>query len=174
MKKKQSARPDGHIRQSQMVTTFGPGAMVDLVDQAVLVGGLDFWSYDKKAALPSVKEPRLREHIASKFQELDRSLSSTEPFLCPPTGDDSEPSRFVGVQVVEFPQWFVCQNPRCRALMKSTGLKRKKERYVHDCLDRKLPSPCVPVRFVTVCRRGHLGEFPWVAFVHGRFSTPAQ
>ncbi len=167
MRKKQSVRPDGHIRQSQMVTTFGPGAMVDLVDQAVLVGGLDFWDHDKKAAL-LVKEPRLREVIAEKLLKLERPLSATEPFLRPPAADEAEPSRFVGVQVLEFPQWFVCQNPQCRALMRSKGLEPKKGRWVHRCQGRKQPSPCVPVRFVTVCRRGHLDEFPWVAFVHGR------
>jgi pyruvate/2-oxoglutarate dehydrogenase complex dihydrolipoamide dehydrogenase (E3) component len=32
-------RPAGQIRQSQIVTTFGPGAMVDLPDHAVIVGG---------------------------------------------------------------------------------------------------------------------------------------
>ena len=37
-------RPHGQIRQSQIVTTFGPGAMVDLPKQSVLVGGLDYWS----------------------------------------------------------------------------------------------------------------------------------
>ena len=31
-------QPDGTVRQSQMVTTFGPGAMVDLLTDAVLVG----------------------------------------------------------------------------------------------------------------------------------------
>jgi hypothetical protein len=179
MKKKQSVRPDGHIRQSQMVTTFGPGAMVDLVDHAVLVGGLDFWSYDKKATLPLIKEPRLRETIAEKFLKRDRPLSVTEPFICPPASDDSEPSRFIGAQVLEFPQWFVCQNPNCRALMRSKGLNIKKGRWVHDCPPggikggkhgpgRKKASPCVPVRFVTVCRLGHLDEFPWVSFVHNR------
>lgn len=167
-KRRQSARPDGHVRQSQMVTTFGPGAMLDLVDQAVLVGGLDFWSYDPKHALPALREPRLREHIAEQFQKLGRPLAAEDTFRCPPPGDDGEPSRVIGVQVLEFPQWFVCQNPRCRALLRSTGLERKKGRYFHRCPDRKNPSPCVPVRFVTVCRRGHVEEFPWVSFVHDR------
>ena len=36
-------KPAGQIRQSQVVTTFGPGAMVDLPDHAVIIGGLDHW-----------------------------------------------------------------------------------------------------------------------------------
>ena len=31
-------KPHGQIRQSQIVTTFGPGAMVDLPDHAVIIG----------------------------------------------------------------------------------------------------------------------------------------
>ena len=34
-------RPAGQIRQSQVITTFGPGAMVDLPEHSVLISGLD-------------------------------------------------------------------------------------------------------------------------------------
>ena len=32
----------GEIRQSQLVTTFGPGSMVDLPNYSVLISGLEF------------------------------------------------------------------------------------------------------------------------------------
>ena len=35
-------RPHGKIRQSQVITTFGPGALVDLPNYAAIVGGLEF------------------------------------------------------------------------------------------------------------------------------------
>ena len=44
MSKKPGARPHGQIRQSQLITSFGPGSMMDLPNHSVLVGGLDFWS----------------------------------------------------------------------------------------------------------------------------------
>ena len=31
------------IRRSQVISTFGPGAMVDLPDDAVMIGGLETW-----------------------------------------------------------------------------------------------------------------------------------
>ena len=37
-------RAHGQMRQSQLITTFGPGAMVDLPNHSVLIGGLDHWS----------------------------------------------------------------------------------------------------------------------------------
>jgi len=36
-------RPHGQIRQSQLITTFGPGAMMDLPNYSVLIAGLDYW-----------------------------------------------------------------------------------------------------------------------------------
>jgi hypothetical protein len=47
-------QPDGRVRRSQAVTTFGPGSMVDLLDQAVLIGGLDFWGYDQHSETPAI------------------------------------------------------------------------------------------------------------------------
>jgi hypothetical protein len=158
-------QPDGAVRQSQMVTTFGPGSMVDLLHDAVIVGGLDFWNYDRGYALPVIDEPRLREAIVAQFKQLGRELSQAEPFRAPPVGNDREPSRFAGVSVLEFPQWFVCQNPACRALQRRDGLELKAHRYLHQCT-RTVKSECVPVRFVEACTRGHLDDFRWIPFVH--------
>jgi len=158
-------QPDGTVRQSQMVTTFGPGAMVDLLTDAVLVGGLDFWSYDRAIALPHIAEPRLRDSIVERFRQLSQELSRETPFRAPPVGNDREPSMSAGVQVLEFPHWFVCQNPRCRALQRKDGLERKGHRYWHQC-ERTIKTECVPVRFVSACKRGHIDEFNWIAFVH--------
>jgi hypothetical protein len=158
-------QPDGTVRQSQMVTTFGPGAMVDLLSDAVLVGGLDFWAYDRGYAIPHVSEPRLRDAIVERFRTLGRELSPDQPFRAPPVGNDREPSKFAGVQALEFPHWFVCQNPRCRSLLRRDVLDLKDHRYWHRC-DRSTKVECVPVRFVSACKRGHIDEFHWISFVH--------
>jgi hypothetical protein len=158
-------QPDGTVRQSQVVTTFGPGAMVDLLTDAVLLGGLDFWSYDRNFKIPHISEPRLRDSIVERFRQLNRELSQDQPFRAPPIGNDREASKFAGISVLEFPQWFVCQNPKCRALQRKDGLEHKSRRYWHQC-DRTRKDECVPVRFVAACKRGHIDEFPWISFVH--------
>jgi hypothetical protein len=166
--KKQAAQvpPQGAIRRSQMVTTYGPGSMIDLVDQAALVGGLDFWSYDRKKGDAVIAEPRLRDALAERFRAAGRELSVEKAFREPPIGDDREPTRYSGVQVLEFPQWFVCQNPDCRALMLKSGLNLKRERYWHACGRDQREHECVPVRFLGACRRGHCDEWPWISFAH--------
>ncbi len=158
-------QPDGKARLSQVVTTYGPGAMVDLLDHAVLIGGLEFWHYDKSHGIPVLAEPRLRDLVAQHLQKLDRVLAVDGAFREPPAGDDKDPTKFSGVRVLEFPQWFVCQNPACRALLRSKELELKGGRYVHACARTK-QTESVPVRFVVACPKGHLDEFPWVWFAH--------
>lgn len=157
--------PDGAVRQSQVVSTFGPGAMLDLLSDAVLVGGLDFWSYVHGTAV-AIAEPRLRDSIAERFKQLGQELSREQPFLAPPRGNDREATKLSGVGVLEFPQWFSCQNPKCRALMRAKdGLDLKNHRYQHNC-DRDKHAECVPVRFVAACKRGHIDDFPWIYLAH--------
>ncbi|HJK98934.1 MAG TPA: DUF1998 domain-containing protein [Polyangiaceae bacterium LLY-WYZ-14_1] len=173
-RKKAAAQPDGRVRGSQVITTFGPGAMLDLVDQAVLVGGLDYWAFDKKKGARRIEEPRLRDFIAERFKQLGLELSASEPFVEPPLGDDASPSKFAGIQVVEFPRWFLCQNPRCRALVRKDGLPIKNGRYHHPCdVGSRQSWETVPVRFVAACRRGHCDDFPWIRFAHAGRSTCA-
>ena len=93
-------QPDGKARVSQVVTSYGPGAMVDLLDHAVVIGGLEFWSYDKKRGVPVLAEPRLRDAVAEHLRRLERDLAFEDAFREPPTGDDKEASRFAGVQVL--------------------------------------------------------------------------
>ncbi|MEL6187089.1 MAG: hypothetical protein AAFU79_20880 [Myxococcota bacterium] len=70
-----TAQPDGEVRESQVVTTYGPGAMVDLIDHAVLIGGLDFWNYDgSRGGAQTISLPRLRDSLAERFKKLERSL----------------------------------------------------------------------------------------------------
>lgn len=171
------ARPEGTVRQSQAVTTYGPGATMDLVDQAVLIGGLDFWDWGRgpgrAAAHAAIHEPRLRAALAQRFQKQGRHLSVEAAFVAPPAGDPRAPTKTVGIAALEFPSWFVCQNPRCRALIRRDALDRKgaSGRYVHQCT-RTTETLCVPVRFLGACRLGHIDEWPWIAFVHERQKKP--
>jgi hypothetical protein len=156
-------QPDGKVRLSQIVTTFGPGAMVDLLNHAVLIGGTDFWRYNPQHQLPALEEPRLRDAVSKRATVFGLELDPTAPFRKAPSGDDDSPTSKSGISVAEFPTWFVCQT--CRALEFAGNLEKKSGKFKHACTSTKL-GDCVPVRFVATCRRGHLQEFPWKWFVH--------
>lgn len=159
------ARPEGQIRQSQLVTTFGPGAMVDLVDRAVVIGGLEHWGYGKKCYV-ALDDARLRRSLIPRLKALDPDLDLAREgyFRMPPEGDARDPYPGVGVRALEFPRWFVCQG--CRRLARaSEQFENKGGRYRHECSKNKFAS-AVPVRFVAACKRGHLSDFPWIPFAH--------
>jgi hypothetical protein len=157
-------RPDGSARQSQLLTTYGAGAMIDLVERAVLVRGIDYWRYDPAHAY-EIPEPRLQAALSERFRAIGRELERERPFRAPPAGNDSDPRRNVGVQTLTFPWWYVCSESKCRTLCEApNALPLRNGRYVHNCTPKG--TAMVPVRFVGACRKGHLQEFPWKWFVH--------
>lgn len=64
--KPRNKRPHAQMRQSQLVTTFGPGAMVDLPNNGALIGGLDEWT----AGQP-IYEDRLVERARRRSGSAD-------------------------------------------------------------------------------------------------------
>ena len=161
MSRKQGARPHGQIRQSQLVTTFGPGAPLDLPEYSVLVSGLDFWSGVEQ----EVHEPRLVE-------KLKRLLDAPSLKLYLPPRDSEDPAApRTGVTVWQFPEWFITQDVeedrkqgrfmRSRLLVPRKALTKGK--FID--LDRKTRH-VVPIRFVRACRRGHIGDIDWYGFIH--------
>jgi hypothetical protein len=60
--------PEHKIRLSQAITTFSPGAMVDLPEDSVIIGGLDGWQYDRNEPEPIISEPRLTQRISAILQ----------------------------------------------------------------------------------------------------------
>ena len=161
MSPKPAARPHGQIRQSQIVTTFGPGAPLDLPDYSVLVSGLDFWS----GVDQEVHEPRL-------IEKLKRLLDAPSLKLYLPPRDKDDPTApRTGVTVWQFPEWFITQDVeegsrqgrfiRSRMLVPRKALTRGK--FID--LDRR-KRHVVPIRFVRACRRGHIGDIDWYGFIH--------
>lgn len=153
--------PEGAIRRSQMLTSGGPGALVDLVDHAVIIKGLDRWSYAKDDENVFF-ERRLEEQALAALRATGRWKHAHVRLRRPPRcdDDDSHPSR--GVHAREFPRWFQCQS--CHALVKRDALDHKRQ---HLCTDvSKKPWPAVPIRFVSACSHGHLQDIHWRGFVH--------
>jgi hypothetical protein len=164
---KRPVPPTGELRQSQVVTTFGPGAMVDLPRHSVLVSGLDHWQGDKER----IYEERLEAWLQDKLKAPDLKL------YAPPldTGDPAGPRS--GISVFQFPAWFLGQvdevwrSPdgrvyRTRPLIPVTWLR------TGGYLDQhRRVQPVVPVRFVQACVKGHISDIDWYAFVRRSFDT---
>jgi hypothetical protein len=151
------------LRSSQVVMTFGPGAMVDLPDASVIISGLDHWRYDN-GKLPMIKEPRL----VAKLCELLKVESLT--LRSPPPSIDLPGAFRPDIVAWRFPEWFIVQKTensrlgfRTRRLVHLNGLVAG---HYPDPETRK-KIPVVPVRFVRACTKGHVGDIDWIEFVHG-------
>lgn len=132
----------GEVRPSQVIFTYGVGALVDLPHLSGLVMGLDDWTVDGGVAR-TIDEERLLRTVRWQLGDQVQRLVSP-PSLPPTTGtpDPFGPLARIGVPVALFPRWLFC--PRCQRLAPlSTGLFTRiddpfhpeRTRYVHNnCL----------------------------------------
>ena len=164
---KPAKKPQGEIRQSQLITTFGPGSMVDLPNYSVLVSGLEFWSLGGE----TISEPRLTGKLA---RVLD--VNSVELRTPPPANDDLGAAA-TGITGFQFPEWFITQGledskgsaVRTRLLVHRKALTKGK--YIDRDKKKKV---VVPIRFVRACRAGHINDIDWYAFAHNGLSDCAK
>ena len=159
----------GEIRPSQLMFTFGVGALIDLPNMSALVMGLDDWDTRYCGELV---EDRLVAAIQRRVGMQMRAL------YLPPTkleGQKNDPATpAIGVPVVPFPRWMRCSMCNTLATVESGVFKLKQDSwrpdrtmYVHQgCSSASSPPLALPVRFLMACREGHLTDFPWVNFVH--------
>jgi len=153
------SRGIGSLRRSQLVTSFGPGATIDLPDHSVIIGGLDWWPAYK---CERVVEPRLEEAAA-------RALNLTRVELrSPPADDDTPGSAPVGVGVEVFPLWFVAEHVEKRGSGRSRPLVHRNalSNGVFE-VARGKKVQVTPVRFVQACENGHIADIEWYEFTHG-------
>ncbi|MEI8166596.1 MAG: DUF1998 domain-containing protein, partial [Chloroflexales bacterium] len=165
----------GEVRPSQLLHTFGVGAIIDLPNLSVMVMGLDDWS---PAHATEIGEERL---LAAVQQHLGPQVKSLRMPPIQPEGLDNpfDGSAQIGVPVATFPRWMRC--PYCRLLaprdsdlfqLKSDPMRPDRARYVHaNCTKPGAPPTVLPARFLVACEKGHLDDFPWHSFVHNEASA---
>lgn len=156
----------GELRPSQLVFTFGVGAMVDLPSLSVLVMGLNDWK--ENDCLP-LNDRRLLAAVQKRLGNQVKKL------VHPPFAPDEATAgaRTLGVPVAPFPRWMRC--PFCNTLATVDGgvfklvkdnYRPERTRYVHDNCTKASRPTVLPVRFVLACSNGHLADFPWIEYVH--------
>lgn len=133
------------IRAAQLVSPFGPGAVVDLGNESFACADISRWPAGECPALPD--------------NPLQRALGKTirRPPMEEQAGD---------VPFSRFPRWLFC--PNCRGLYNYMPTKE-------DANDSGVPvcdgSGCgsaalVPMRFIAVCDQGHLQDVDWFRWAH--------
>ncbi|MBI3180077.1 MAG: hypothetical protein HYZ27_10475, partial [Deltaproteobacteria bacterium] len=154
-----SMKAQGEIRQSQVVSTFGPGSMVDLPNHAALIGGLDHWTH------PTPDREIFEERLAAKIAHV-LELPTIRMYR-PPVDPPDALSPQAGIRAWLFPEWFVVQREWINGAVRSRRLVSYRALEKGKYLDRdRSKQKVVPVRFVQACTNGHISDIDWPRFTH--------
>ena len=155
------------LRRSSVVSTFGPGAVVDFrAGNAPVSGvacGLEEWDRSFPPAGMSNPQRIHEERLQKKLGVLGFRL----PPLTNDRRDDPDTRRLVAVR---FPSWLQC--PDCDLIKPERRWNRDPGEAYRYCGRCTANNPgghkvfVIPVRFVLACDRGHLDEFPWDFWVN--------
>ena len=149
----------GKIRRSQVITTYGIGAIVDLEPGSFMPLGLEEW--DKQTRLA-------RKSSFTIFESRLQAQLGVEEFRMAPIYEEvrNQPDRVkseYSIPVVRFPRWLEC--PKCHRLGTDKNPFESdpdnKNLYCRDCNEK-----VNPVRFVSACSNGHITDFPSIKDMH--------
>ena len=152
IEKDKKPRIKGQLRRNQLITTMGPGAIVDLKDASVIIAGIDGWEKSDNVNELKINNIRLQNLLGKDY------------FLMPPFTKDKTNNNFLhpDIRAYRFPKWYYC--PICRKLAPYTEFLLKKGKIVCDKCNNK---EVIPSRFVVACEKGHISDFPYREWVHG-------
>lgn len=135
----------GSVRRSQIITTHGCGAIVDLAGWSVIIAGLPYWDISVENR---IYEENLQIYLGVKF------------FVLPPESiDEFGRDNGRGIKSFIFPEWMYC--PKCKRLAKHKDFNYTGKPQCTVCKQALVPS-----RFVVACENGHLEDFPYDRWVH--------
>ena len=140
----------GEVRNSQLISTFGPGAIMDLPEFSVILASLDHWNTEQCEV---INEPRLQKKL--KISKI----------LAPPILERDSHNTIGTLPAFRFPSFMVC--PKCRKLDRYNNFfidESSKVAYCHCDEDTKV----FPARFIVACARGHIEDFPWHFYIHAK------
>lgn len=149
--------PIGTVRRSQLVSTFGIGAIIDLEKGSFMPMGLEDWEQVNSVPSLRVGEERLQAMLGvSHFRlgPVKEQLAGT-----------TQVRARSAAPAVRFPEWHEC--PKCHIIgREGTPFELADDGARLRCTAHGGSVFTNPVRFVVACRRGHISDFPWEWWAH--------
>lgn len=132
----------GEIRPNQLITTFGPGSIIDAVKDSVTVLDTNFWKEKGKKII----DGRLASYLGVSY------------FYMPKTSKQGD------LPVVSFPYYHVCSKCGCLFDIRDNF---DADRYlIYGATCPVCQGQAYPSRFIVTCNKGHMDDFPWDWWVH--------
>ena len=99
-----SKTPVGEVRPSQLLWTYGPGALIDLPNLSVVTMGIDRWEMGR---CQPIQEARLLTNVRRVLGDQVESLRMP-PLTDSDSVDPFSAEALIGVPVKPFPRWMRC------------------------------------------------------------------
>lgn len=139
------------IRKGQLISPFGPCGIFDFGDESFMTLDISQW---KRSSTEQVRElPRLQNLL--QVMELRQPITA-------PDGFQRESDLSKSIPFTRFPAWLFC--PKCRKMKLWSWKDERKGQppYCGSCKTSRL----APMRFISVCENGHVGDIDWVRWAH--------
>lgn len=162
-------RVAGDIRQTQLITTFGAGAIVDFVRDTVMIAGVDDWDTGKNA--DDLDERKL-------YSESLKTLTGANYFLSPKISNSTSWVKSRDIPAYTFPEYLYC--PTCKRIITAKEAANANPKRPNKCClnnektGKKCTGTLVASRFVIACENGHIEDFPYSWWIHGDESCSAS
>jgi hypothetical protein len=154
---KQKPEHAGEVRQSQLISTFGIGSIVDFVHDTVMIAGVDNWD-----SAENWEELKL-------FNNNLQAITGAEYFLAPKTAANNLYRKSHDIESFIFPRKLYC--PICKHIVDAGELGHQNRK--HNCFMPSKNNPgkqcgahLVASRFIVVCPNGHIEDFPYSWWAH--------
>lgn len=134
----------GELRPNQIITTFGPGSVVDAVKDSVTILDIPYWKDKGKKII----DGRLASYLNVVSFYMPRTTFAHD------------------IPVVSFPRWHVCSNLKCGLLFDATESFHLEKYLKYGVTCPECGRKAYPARFITICENGHMSDFPWKWWVH--------
>ncbi|OFI07096.1 hypothetical protein CLOACE_05010 [Clostridium acetireducens DSM 10703] len=146
-KKHKLLRETHNVRISQIISTFGPGAIMDFRDQTLMTAAPKYWdeNYDV------IHDERLEKKLHVSEFRIHKDMECEK-----------------GVPFVRFPGWYFC--PNCKKFQHISKWEKEYEQKNNKFMLKPICMSCkisiIPVSVLIACENGHIDDFPWIEWVH--------
>ena len=138
------------ISRSQIISPFGVGAIFESGGESLVQQDINYWPDDN------------REYFKIELPRLQTALGKSH-FRLPPVPIDFKDSHN-RILFKRFPTWHFCPRKECRRMYQLRW---------QDEITGKLPqckackdSVLAPMRFITICEKGYMGDVDWWLWAH--------
>ncbi|MYU56348.1 MULTISPECIES: DUF1998 domain-containing protein [Streptomyces] len=139
------------VRRAQTIVPFGVGGIIDLRGESFVAADIRSWAANGER----VESPRLATKLGVQgFRSA--------PVI--PSGKAAHATR-IGPTYVRFPKWLFCPQCRKMVLWRQNLEQWEKQAACGNCAGKP---QLAPMRFIQVCRAGHMADIDWRRWAHSR------